>query len=393
MEVAHEALIREWSTLRGWLADDREGLRLHRHLTDSVQEWQSLDKDPSELYRGTRLEQAVSWANEHRDDLNFLEQEFLDASVAFVEADRREKERIRQEREDARQKALEQAQLLLRKEEARRQAEERRAREAELAAKTLKRRAWYLGLALAIALSTGVATGWFFQVAKQNEAWAKDVASAMGDLLGLELTDDLSDIRRQVAILLVSRGEGSARRGQFNAAADNFHMALALDPPSDTPVYVWIEPGEYLMGTDNPSAPDDEKPSHPVKLDGYWILRTEVTNAQYQLCVTAGVCELPANPNWDRPELNRHPIANVNWNQAVTYAEWAGGRLPTEAEWEAACRGPYGFIYPWGDDEPSSALLNYNQNVGKTAPVTIWRETFTSGQRINMTEPITHDLR
>jgi hypothetical protein len=60
-EVAHEALIREWPTLREWLADDREGLRLHRHLTEAAQEWERLDRDRDLLYRGVRLAQAAEW--------------------------------------------------------------------------------------------------------------------------------------------------------------------------------------------------------------------------------------------------------------------------------------------------------------------------------------------
>ncbi|MDX9954145.1 MAG: protein kinase [Anaerolineae bacterium] len=58
-QVAHEALIREWPTLRCWLEADREGLRLHRHLTDAAQAWERLERDPGELYRGARLAQAM----------------------------------------------------------------------------------------------------------------------------------------------------------------------------------------------------------------------------------------------------------------------------------------------------------------------------------------------
>jgi WD40 repeat protein len=81
-EVAHEALIREWPTLRLWLQDNREGLRLHRHLTESAQAWREMEDDPGELYRGARLEQAEEWADQHGAELNDLEQEFLWASQA-----------------------------------------------------------------------------------------------------------------------------------------------------------------------------------------------------------------------------------------------------------------------------------------------------------------------
>ena len=62
VEVAHEALIREWSRLARVVEQNREGLRLHRHLSEAAQEWQKLDRDPGELYRGARLAQALEWA-------------------------------------------------------------------------------------------------------------------------------------------------------------------------------------------------------------------------------------------------------------------------------------------------------------------------------------------
>ncbi len=65
-EVAHEALIREWPSLRDWLEEDREGLRLHRHLTEAAGEWLARGKDPADLYRGTRLAQVEEWSAAER---------------------------------------------------------------------------------------------------------------------------------------------------------------------------------------------------------------------------------------------------------------------------------------------------------------------------------------
>jgi WD40 repeat protein/DNA-binding SARP family transcriptional activator len=97
-EVAHEALIREWPALREWLSEDREGLRQHRHLTDSAENWVELERDREELYRGVRLAQAVEWAESHPHDLNVLEYEFLQASQAQAqrEAVEREAQRLRE---------------------------------------------------------------------------------------------------------------------------------------------------------------------------------------------------------------------------------------------------------------------------------------------------------
>jgi len=79
-EVTHEALIREWSTLRKWLDEDRDSLRLHRHLTESAQEWNRRGREASELYRGARLRQLQEWMEEYGDALSPLESEFVRAS-------------------------------------------------------------------------------------------------------------------------------------------------------------------------------------------------------------------------------------------------------------------------------------------------------------------------
>src|SRR4030095_6707875 len=80
-EVAHEALIREWPTLREWLNQDREGLRLHRHLTEAAYEWELLGRAPGALYRGAHLAQARAWAELHPKVLNAGERAFLNASI------------------------------------------------------------------------------------------------------------------------------------------------------------------------------------------------------------------------------------------------------------------------------------------------------------------------
>jgi WD40 repeat protein len=85
VEVAHEALLREWPRLRGWLEEDTQGRALHRHLTQAAGEWAAAERDPGELYRGARLTAALEWARDHRTDLNDLERGFLDASRAAAE--------------------------------------------------------------------------------------------------------------------------------------------------------------------------------------------------------------------------------------------------------------------------------------------------------------------
>ncbi|WP_218023371.1 nSTAND1 domain-containing NTPase [Nocardia altamirensis] len=100
VQIAHEALIRGWPRLRGWLDDDRDGLRVHRHLTDATQAWESVDRDPGALYRGARLTLARDWAAGNDATLTDRERRFVAASVAAEaaeqEAARRRTRRLRQ---------------------------------------------------------------------------------------------------------------------------------------------------------------------------------------------------------------------------------------------------------------------------------------------------------
>ena len=118
-EVAHEALIREWGRLREWLAQDREGLRLHRHLTESAREWEVREHDVSELYRGARLAQANEWASANEGRLNESERAFLKASIDHEHHEALEHEMQRQReleavREIAETKSKAEARLRLR---------------------------------------------------------------------------------------------------------------------------------------------------------------------------------------------------------------------------------------------------------------------------------------
>ena len=131
VDVTHEALIREWPRLSEWLSEDREGLLVHRRLTEAAKDWEASQRDPGILFRGVRLAQTTELANAHKGDLNDLEWEFLNASQAQIEAEQRERERIEHEREEAQQRELAQARLLATEAEARQRAETLRATEAE----------------------------------------------------------------------------------------------------------------------------------------------------------------------------------------------------------------------------------------------------------------------
>jgi iron(II)-dependent oxidoreductase len=109
------------------------------------------------------------------------------------------------------------------------------------------------------------------------------------------------------------------------------------------------------MGSGGGAAGDaDELPRHPVNVPRFEMLRTEVTVRQYGECVTAGSCTAPGtgtDSNWYEPVYKDHPVNYVTWQQANDFCAWAGGRLPSEAEWEYAARSrELDRTYPWGND-------------------------------------------
>jgi formylglycine-generating enzyme required for sulfatase activity len=128
---------------------------------------------------------------------------------------------------------------------------------------------------------------------------------------------------------------------------------------------VRVPAGEFIMGSDNGSA--DEKPVRRVYLDEFFIDKSEVTNEQYNQCVSAGPCS--PNNKYDGFTDLQQPVVGVDWNQASTYCSWAGKRLPTEAEWEKAARGTDGRTYPWGEGIDCSKANYGDCKHGKTKPI------------------------
>ena len=165
---------------------------------------------------------------------------------------------------------------------------------------------------------------------------------------------------------------------------DELRPANGTPPPSNSVEanMALIPAGRFQMGSRNGDF--DEKPVHTVYVDAFYIDKYEVTNAQYKQFVDA-------NPEWRKQRIPRayhngsylsdwnvndypigkgeHPVTYVSWYAAMAYAQWAGKRLPTEAEWEKAARGgAVGQRYPWGNSI-DSGKANYGTNIGGTTRV------------------------
>ncbi len=189
-----------------------------------------------------------------------------------------------------------------------------------------------------------------------------------------------------ILIVITLSGCGSTPE-QEGAISFTNNTPVPTDSPADTPLpltpfvtidMILIPAGEFEMGQDadqsfascqilfepykefmkcNLSWFEDEEPVHTIHLDDYYIDKYEVTTADYQVCVQAGVCDQPEKTSskthdeyYGNPEYADYPVIYVNWFDANTFCEWRGARLPTEAEWEKAARGTDGRIYPWGDN-------------------------------------------
>jgi len=192
--------------------------------------------------------------------------------------------------------------------------------------------------------------------------------------------------------------------GSFAASYCLVPAARSVPGPGVRPQgdMAWIPAGEFLMGTDSSWGRPEEKPAHRVRVDGFWIDRTPVTNADFarfvtetgyvttaeiapdprdypgaladQLSPASLVFTPPGRPvdlrdvqswwvflkgaSWARPYgpesttegLDDHPVVHVAWRDVVAYAAWADGEIPTEAEWEYAARGGLDAAeFAWGD--------------------------------------------
>ena len=188
----------------------------------------------------------------------------------------------------------------------------------------------------------------------------------------------------------------------FGETSENSYLKVQL--ASGVAIeFVHIPAGEFSMGSASETdrqAFDDEFPQHIVYLSEYWMGKTPVTNRQFDAFVQAtgylttaekagkgfrwaGEDIEVSSACWRHPfgtgsnlrDKEHHPVRYVSWSDAGAFCGWLSQksklaiRLPSEAEWEKAARGTDGWIYPWGNQIPTSALCNFNDMLGGTTPV------------------------
>ena len=170
---------------------------------------------------------------------------------------------------------------------------------------------------------------------------------------------------------LVLKSDATPPASAMTARDRGVEYAVYFPTVVEQPEKVFIPAGTFLRGCDPEhnggfGCPADELPLRTIFLDAFYIDRQLRTNNEYAACVEDGACTLPSKLSskerddyYGNPIYARYPVIFVNWLQAEAYCEWAGGSIPTEAQWEKAARGSSDTrAFPWGDATPTCELSN-----------------------------------
>ncbi len=373
IEVSHEALIREWARLGDWLREAREDIRFQGALSQDATDWLRSGQRADDLYRGQKLIDAQNWAA--RNVASVEEAAFIEASRDGQQAQELA-ERDRQARELELAKRAE-------------TAERDRAVRFEEAAKSATRRARIAALAVFIAI---------FIISIILIFGGQQVASLQSQLA--QGADQANQIGTLVPILVRppqdTRPTLSYQNKFATATAIGVSRLWTPFPTQDRKgaILVEVPPGCFLMGDATQS---DANPITEICFDKlFWIDKFDVTNKAFDAFVKAG--GYTDSSNWTASGLvwrnmvdannaerissirsmdcaevsntDEQPVVCITWYEAYAYCHWRGARLPTEAEWEYAARGPASRVYPWGnsfkegtDDDKAAYIGNSAKTV------------------------------
>lgn len=413
IEVAHEALVRNWPRLVEWLEDERVTLRHRLRLSRQAEDWDARKRDESMLLRGVMLQEATKY-----EDLNPLEKEYVDASQALAHHEEREKEAARErELTQARQLAAEQLKAarrlrwlsiallvimaiviisvigIVQRERARASAVETAAT-AEAAKATQEAENVMLalqGTEQAAVSEENVATATAAAEVAQAIATERYMVNSEATTTAVYATSTAIQIEAQSTATAIARTPLPTTGGSSSDAPPNpeeLRTAAEINAiirKGDNMRMLFITGGTFEMGTNANGA--DARPPHMVTVPDFFIDQFEVSVQQYADflnkhggsrracdgfdCAATLVETITTNllNNFGvyeaRPGTESYPINWVSWYGANTYCETMGMRLPTEAEWEYAARGLNGVTYPWGEAAPDETRAVF----GVTDPI------------------------
>jgi len=409
IEVAHEALVRNWPRLVDWLDEERINLRQRHRLTTQAENWAENHKNADLLLRGPALAEAQQFT-----DFNTLEQEFVDASLA-------EKQRLELEREKQRQRErrfsialgvfaimaivgilfLFQTGRAASNAQSTADAAQIESLASQLTSEALAREGTResAGAAATSTVTSGTATSQADAIATsqmQSEFRLTEDARATSEAIWATSTAQSEVVGTATAVAQATATSSSPRatptptpdQGELsNIYSENAQLG-AIFRDRDNMLMLYITGHTFLMGglPEDPDKRDNELPLHKATVNDFYLDAYEVSVQQYAtfLNTIGGYKKKCGNGRYDcvatgfetsftmllnnvgfyeaKAGYANYPINWVTWYGAQDYCQWANARLPTEAEWEYAARSIDERLFPWGSAAPTRNLALFGVN-------------------------------